>query len=84
MFITCYIRFSNENINQFTQAMKIQTVPSKKSLGEEIKILMVQKDVSGVALSTATGYSKTTITAIRNGNASYNAILKVRDYLLTL
>jgi len=64
--------------------MNIQTVPSKKSLGEEIKIMMVQKNISGCVLANETGYTGTTISAIRKGTASYKAILKVRDYLLTL
>jgi DNA-binding Xre family transcriptional regulator len=56
-------------------------LPDKHAIAQEIRVVMAQKNVTATELAQALGVSKTSMTAIRYGNSSYELMKKCIDTL---
>jgi DNA-binding Xre family transcriptional regulator len=56
-------------------------LPDKHAIAQEIRVVMAQKNVTATELAQALGVSKTSMTAIRYGNSSYELMKKTIDTL---
>jgi transcriptional regulator with XRE-family HTH domain len=61
--------------------MKIKQVPSRDELGNQVRILMAEKNWDRQQLANEVGTSKTTASAIRQGRASYKMLTKAIQVL---
>jgi DNA-binding Xre family transcriptional regulator len=56
-------------------------LPDKYAIGTEIRRIMAEKKISGVDLAESLGVTQATISAVRNGNASYELLARAIDTL---
>jgi DNA-binding Xre family transcriptional regulator len=56
-------------------------LPDKNNIGAEIRRIMADKRITGVALADALNVTTTTVVAIRDGRASYELLKRALDTL---
>lgn len=56
-------------------------LPDKEQIAETIRSEMARKNIPAKDLAEKLGYSRTTMTAIRYGNSSYEKMVATMDFI---